>query len=126
MAPHVPEDWNAKKEFQLDSLLLAEGWWAAVQAAGGVSPGYARLGRLQPLGGCSGGGGGARAGRGRGDKALAGRSRVAGGCRRRVRDWEPHSPSGWLVEDTISARVAPRAALAALVAAIRARGGEVR
>ncbi len=49
MAPHVPEQWNPKKAFQLDSLLMAQGWWAAVEAASGLSSGYARTGRLQPL-----------------------------------------------------------------------------
>jgi glycine oxidase len=39
--------------------------------------------------------------------------------------WEPVSPSGWLVQDTLSARLHPRLAAAALVAAIKAKGGEV-
>jgi glycine/D-amino acid oxidase-like deaminating enzyme len=39
--------------------------------------------------------------------------------------WEPASPSGWVVEDTLSARLHPRMASAALVAAIQAKGGEV-
>ena len=28
LAPHVPENWNAKKAFQLDSLLMAAAFWA--------------------------------------------------------------------------------------------------
>ena len=28
LAPHVPENWNPKKAFQLDSLLMADGFWA--------------------------------------------------------------------------------------------------
>ena len=31
LSPHVPEAWNAKKAFQLDSLLMAQDWWAGVQ-----------------------------------------------------------------------------------------------
>ena len=54
LAPHTPENWNAKKQFQLDSLLMAEGFWADVARLSGIDPGYARLGRLQPL---PGGGG---------------------------------------------------------------------
>ncbi|TMV84153.1 FAD-dependent oxidoreductase, partial [Thioclava sp. BHET1] len=27
LAPHVPENWNDKKAFQLDSLLMAERYW---------------------------------------------------------------------------------------------------
>ena len=30
LAPHVPENWNANKAFQRDSLLMAEGFWQAV------------------------------------------------------------------------------------------------
>jgi len=48
LAPHVPENWNAKKAFQLDSLLMAESFWDEVAATSGISPGYARAGRLQP------------------------------------------------------------------------------
>ncbi|MEO0665142.1 MAG: FAD-dependent oxidoreductase, partial [Pseudomonadota bacterium] len=36
LAPHVPENWNAKKAFQLDSLLRAEPFWAGVEAVGGI------------------------------------------------------------------------------------------
>ena len=49
LAPHVPENWNPKKQFQLDSLLMAEGFWADVARIGGTDPGYLRSGRLQPL-----------------------------------------------------------------------------
>ena len=49
LSPHVPEAWNPKKAFQLESLLMAGGWWAGVEAASGISAGYGRLGRLQPL-----------------------------------------------------------------------------
>ena len=123
MAPHVPEGWNDKKAFQFNSLLMAADWWATVQAAGGVSPGYARTGRLQPLADAA--------------AVAVAEARAAGAAGlwqgRAVwrvipavgAGWEPASPSGWLVEDTLSARIAPRAALSALVAAIRACGGEV-
>ena len=42
LAPHVPENWNPKKAFQLDSLLMAKQFWAEVQQSGGRDPGYAR------------------------------------------------------------------------------------
>ena len=62
LAPHVPENWNAKKAFQLDSLLRAETFWAEVAEAGGVAPGYVRSGRLQPVADDAGlAGGGPRA-----------------------------------------------------------------
>jgi glycine oxidase len=124
LAPHVPENWNDKKAFQLDSLLMAEAFWADVQAAGGVDPGYGRTGRLQPIADDHG-------------LDLA-RARTEG-----ARDlwqgravWEvipadeagafaPLSPSGFLIRDTLTGRMHPRQACAALVAALRAKGVEV-
>ncbi len=44
LAPHVPEQWNEKKAFQLDSLLMAPEWWQDIETVSGLSPGYARLG----------------------------------------------------------------------------------
>ena len=49
LAPHVPENWNPKKQFQLESLLMAKGFWADVEAVSGRSSGYARTGRIQAL-----------------------------------------------------------------------------
>ena len=40
-------------------------------------------------------------------------------------DWAPHSPTGWLIHDTLSALVHPRQACAALVAALAVRGVEI-
>ncbi|WP_375689104.1 NAD(P)/FAD-dependent oxidoreductase [Pseudooceanicola sp. LIPI14-2-Ac024] len=124
LAPHVPENWNAKKAFQLESLLMAEGFWAGVAEASGRDPGYLRSGRLQPLAD---------------DRAVAlardraqgaaelwqGRAewRVTGG--EGLDDWRPVSPTGLYVLDTLTARMHPRQACAALAAAIVARGGEV-
>jgi glycine/D-amino acid oxidase-like deaminating enzyme len=123
LAPHVPEQWNAKKAFQLDSLLLAATWWADVARIGGADPGYARTGRLQPLADARA----VDAARARGREAATlwqGRAAwsvvpVTGAA------WEPQSPSGLLVHDTLTARIHPRLALAALAAAIRAMGGSI-
>ncbi|MBF9058875.1 FAD-dependent oxidoreductase, partial [Rhodobacterales bacterium HKCCSP123] len=49
LAPHVPENWNIKKQVQFESLDGAEAFWSEVAEAGGEDPGYARSGRLQPL-----------------------------------------------------------------------------
>ena len=49
LAPHTPENWNEKKAFQFESLLLAESFWAEVDTLSGLSSGYGRTGRLQPL-----------------------------------------------------------------------------
>jgi glycine/D-amino acid oxidase-like deaminating enzyme len=120
LAPHAPEGWNGLKAFQFDSLVMAEGWWAEVAEAGGVDPGYLRSGRVQPLA----------------DEAAvaAARAREAGAAalwRGRAEwrvvaatgaAWEPASPTGFLIHDTLTARLSPRRAGAALVAALRALG----
>ena len=35
LAPHTPENWNDKKAFQFDGLIMAEPLWAEVQKVGG-------------------------------------------------------------------------------------------
>lgn len=123
LSPHVPENWNPKKAFQLESLLMAEGFWAGVTEASGLPTGYGRVGRLQPLADTAA----VDLARKRGETA---KTLWQGRAEWRVipttgAAWEPASPSGWLVEDTLSARLHPRMAGTALVAAIRALGGEV-
>lgn len=121
LAPHVPENWNDKKAFQLDSLLMAETFWAGVAAAGGADPGYARTGRLQPV--MDARGLELAQERAKGAQALW-QNRAVWEVKRAVSvgDWAPASPSGWLIHDTLSARMHPRRACAALVAALQARG----
>lgn len=123
LAPHVPEQWNPKKAFQFESLLMAGAFWAGVREASGIDPGYARTGRWQPLA----------------DEAAVAlaRGRMAGAealwrgeAEWRVAEapadgWAPESPTGLCIEDTLTARLHPRDAGRALVAAIRARGGVV-
>jgi glycine/D-amino acid oxidase-like deaminating enzyme len=122
LAPHVPEAWNALKQFQFESLLMAGGWWAAVASVGGVDPGYARTGRVQPLADAA--------------AVEAARARAAGAAAHwgGVAEWvveaaagpfAPVSGTGLVVRDTLTARLSPRGAGRALVAALRARGAEV-
>lgn len=122
LAPHAPESWNPKKQVQLEALIAARAWWAEVAQAGGIDPGYARTGRIQPVVPGT-------------ETRMA--QRIAG-ARAHWPDWAameltdapdtpllPASPSGlWLV-DRLTARINPRRACAALAAAIRARGGEI-
>ncbi|MFK7939780.1 MAG: NAD(P)/FAD-dependent oxidoreductase [Roseovarius sp.] len=123
LAPHVPENWNDKKAFQFDSLIMAEAFWRDVHAASGMDPGYGRLGRLQPVAD---------------DAALAlaqTRAQTAealwqGRATWQIitaegQNWAPASPTGYLIHDTLSARLHPRRACAALAAAIIAQGGTV-
>jgi len=121
LAPHVPEQWNPKKQFQLESLLMAGAFWAEVAEVSGEDPGYARLGRVQPLPA--------------GDAAALARAREraegAAGVWRGAAVWEvTEEAGGWqvdgpVVRDTLSARLHPRRATGALAGAIRARGGEI-
>lgn len=122
LSPFAPGRWDEGKAFQLEALELAPSWWAEVTAVSGLATGYGRVGRLQPLA----------------DAAAVAAARATGeaaarhwgpGLWRLVpvtgAAWEPVSPSGWLVEDRLSARLHPRLAVAALVAVFQAMGGEV-
>ncbi|MGI3169688.1 NAD(P)/FAD-dependent oxidoreductase [Pseudooceanicola sp. C21-150M6] len=122
LAPHVPENWNAKKAFQLDSLLMAGAYWAEIETVSGFSAGYARLGRVQPLAD---------------DRAVEmARAREVSAAElwgdhaewRVVSDggrFAPVSPTGLFVMDTLTARIHPRKACLALAEAIRRQGGEI-
>ncbi|NVK16200.1 MAG: FAD-dependent oxidoreductase [Rhodobacteraceae bacterium] len=125
LAPHVPENWNPKKQFQLESLLMAEAFWEEVEATGGVSPGYGRTGRLQPI---------------NDERSLElARSREIS-ARELWKDeaewtvcgadslgpWVPPSATGYVVHDTLSARMHPRRACAALVSALAVMGVEIQ
>lgn len=120
LAPHAPENWNAKKQVQLQALIAASDWWAEVADAGGVDPGYARTGRIQPVP----------------QGAEARMTERIAAARAHWPDWAamaltdspdaalvPTSDSGLWLEDRLTARISPRRACAALAAAIRARGG---
>ena len=122
LAPHVPGQWNEKKAFQLESLLMAQAWWGAVDAESGLSAGYARTGRLQPLADDRA----VAAARARGVEAgRLWQGRAVWQVIPATGGWQPDSPTGWLVHDTLTARLNPRPALASLAAAIRARGGDI-
>ncbi len=123
LTPHTPEGWNPVKAFQFASLLRAESWWAEVDATSGLSSGYARIGRLQAVADAAA-------------LALAQtRAEQAdtlwhGKALWRVTPstaapWEPASPSGFLIHDTLSARLNPRHAAASLEAALRAKGVDI-
>jgi len=124
LAPHTPENWNDKKAFQFESLMMAEAFWAGVAQTGGGDPGYSRIGRLQPVAD---------------DAALAlanTRAEAAQTLWQGRAKWEvisvsaarglsPPSPTGLLIHDTLSARLHPARACAALADALRANGVRV-
>ena len=123
LSPHVPEQWNEKKAFQLESLLAARSFWPDVERVSGLITGYRQSGRVQPLADAAA-------------VALA-RSRAEGAERywRGEAVWEvveavpsplmPASATGFVVSDTLSALIHPRQATLALAAAVQALDGVV-
>jgi glycine oxidase len=116
----VPENWNDKKAFQLESLLMAASFWQDVEKAGGQSAGYLRSGRLQPVADQSA----LDLARARAETA---RTLWADAARWSVvaaptDPWSPPSPTGMLIHDTLSARLHPRRACMALAAALASKG----
>ncbi len=125
LMPHMPARWNPKKEFQFQALSALESHIAGLEAATGLSCGYSRCGRILPLT--------------TRDK-LEHHLERAEEARQR---WHPGetgftytveaagSRSDWLdasaapygiVYETLAARIAPRAYLAALAAFVRRNG----
>ncbi|MEL6958931.1 MAG: FAD-dependent oxidoreductase [Pseudomonadota bacterium] len=121
LAPHVPEQWNPKKAFQLESLLMAEDWWTAIEEVGGRSSGYARTGRIQPV---VPGGEALAYARARGAKTLW-QGRAEWEVTETAPAFAPTSESGLWIKDTLSAHIHPRQACNALAAAICAMGGNL-
>ena len=123
LAPHVPENWNDKKAFQLESLLMAEAFWAEVESASDISPGYARSGRVQPVLD-------AKALDLAYQRADTARTLWLGQAVWQVTQDPPGplravTPTGYYIHDTLSGRIHPRRACESLALAIKAKGGEV-
>ncbi len=125
LAPHTPDNWNPKKAFQFESLMMAEKFWADVQQIGGVQTGYGRHGRLQPI---------------LSDRQLElahiraenakelwqGKATWTVCSANEIGEWCPPSPTGFVVYDTLSGCIHPRRATQALAAAVEAMGGVIR
>ncbi|MGR3468750.1 MAG: NAD(P)/FAD-dependent oxidoreductase [Shimia sp.] len=122
LAPHVPENWNAKKAFQLESLLLSRTLWPEVEDASGLSTGYAAAGRLQPI--ADDAGLALAQARAEGARALWGDA-ATWEVVRNVGPWAPPSPTGAWIKDTLSAHLHPARSCDALATACRARGAEI-
>lgn len=121
LMPHMPDRWNAKKQFQLDALVSLEAIVERLEAETGLFTGYRRCGRLMPL---------------KDPKArVQAEERRAGAAAHWADgtfDWQliDRPPaSGWpppdavphgAVLETLSARIAPRRLIGALAAALRA------
>lgn len=123
LQPHTPDQWNKKKAFQRDSLVIASDFWSEVEATAGRSSGFTRVGRLMPLVD-------ARALELAHKRAQHATENWPEWATWTVTDavdtgWSAPSPTGFYVHDTLSAILHPRLACDCLAAAILARGGEV-
>ena len=120
LMPHMPDRWNAKKQFQFDALVTIEEEIAALEAQTGLSTGYRRTGRLIPLPKPH-----------LRDIALRHEEDARGRWRAADRQFHWHvkeqGPDGWpgaeaaahgMVFDTLAARVSPRRMIEALHAAL--------
>lgn len=123
LAPHVPEQWNSKKAFQFESLLMQADFWAGVTARTGMPTGYCRSGRLQPLADAAA----VTLARARAVSAaeLWGDAAVWEVIPAADDPWMPPSPSGMVVRDTLTGLIHPRAATQALAQAVTLFGGEI-
>jgi glycine oxidase len=123
LAPFAPAPWDARKAFQRDALIAAAADWAEVAAASGIDPGFARCGRLMPLGSLRE--------RERAEATAAAAPAAWGGAAAwQVLDawhdqaWLAQGGAG-VVHETLSGRIVPRRALAALAAAVTGHGGTI-
>ncbi|MDA1237389.1 MAG: FAD-binding oxidoreductase [Proteobacteria bacterium] len=124
LAPHTPDNWNEKKQFQFESLALGKSYWAEIERVSGLPTGYVKCGRLQAVQ----------------DQRtlLLAKARVEGAKKRwgeegnwnllrhgEVNDWKPRSSLDFLIYDTFSAIINPRFACISLAKAISNLGGEI-
>jgi len=124
LAPHAPDNWNEKKEFQFRSLLMAETFWREVEQASGRSSGLGRTGRLQAIAdpralelACSRRESARRNWRAKANWEVMPASEFDAWC--------PSTGTGYVIHDTLSARLQPRRACESLAGAIRGLGGEI-
>lgn len=122
LAPHVPEDWNDKKQVQLEALTLAPDWWDGVAQASGLDPAYRRSGRIQPMT--------AKSLPRIKDRIEAARHNWPAWAKIEIQDSPdvaliPQSADGLWLFDNMAAHIKPRLALKALAAAVRSKGGQI-
>ncbi len=124
LAPHTPDNWNDKKQFQLESLAATAAFWSEIEAKSGISTGYGQCGRLQLI---------------EDETALElARQRVAGAVQfwrgagewqvvgaRDIEGWSLSPATGFLAFDTLSARISPPLACRSLARAFQAIEGEI-
>ena len=122
MAPHVPEKWNVKKEFQFQSLISAGAFWHELKEEYGISSGYARFGRVQPI---------------KDEASLILAKKRCGNAKTLWKGkanlwissgqpiWGLKSATGYWLYDDLTARINPKKACLALETALNANGVRV-
>ena len=124
LAPHTPDNWNPKKQFQFESLIQSRSFWPLVEQISGQPTGYTRAGRLTPV---------------LEDRQIPlamartqdatqnwdGQAIWQVTTAQRGQTWAPPSPTGHFVYDDLSAHIHPRMATSALAAAVVALGGTI-
>ena len=124
LAPHTPDLWLPKKQFQLESLLYSRSFWPEVEAISGLSTGFANQGRLQPI---------------NEERLIAlALSRIVDAEKNwgntavwevmsanKAGEWAPSSATGQLIHDTLSAHIHPQKATQALGRAVENLGGVI-
>ena len=124
LSPHTPDNWNEKKQFQLDSLKMAKKYWTDLEYETGKSTGFINSGRIQAI----------RDTR----QLILARERIEGAKVRwgnsvvwdviegnEFPTWRPLSKTGLYIYDNLSSMIAPNAALSALSDAIVRSGSEI-
>lgn len=123
LMPHRPSQWTASKQFQLDALACLQTEIDALEEASGLSCGYRRCGRLMPIDTEK-----------RLDEHCSWQAAAVENWQGTDARWDILNglPQSWPMAealaydfDTLSARLNPRALLAALAAGVRAKGGEI-
>ncbi len=118
LMPHMPDNWNLKKQFQFEGLDTLEAVIANLEEETGVSCGYRRCGRIMPIPN--------EKLHGQIDRRIKGANKNWQGkyamnlTQAQGADWiNPEIARFGIQYDSLSARVNPRAYLSALAASVR-------
>ncbi len=123
LAPHTPDNWNEKKQFQFESLIKQDNFWNEVKSIGGKDAQYCRFGRISPLLD-------ERAIQLSAERTANAKSLWKGLASWETLDkldknWEIPSPTGLYSFDTLSAQLNPKKACDALLSAVKAMGANI-
>lgn len=123
LSPHVPDQWNPKKQFQFEALDQGAEYWAHIEGASGQTTGYGRIGRWIPV---MDEAGLTLAQTRQQNASTLWASRYTWSVTRDVPPlMSPAAAPFGVVHETLSARINPKAAVRALATACRAKGCQI-